>query len=138
MFLELGGYLQWSEHNLDTATVEATKPGTDTGHLQYLIDHAKEATHRPTWPAQLGRWFQKSGFEHVSQTPYHMAPALIEPFTQLQCQVAEEYSLIAMDNSEPSSAGPAHRRRIQEATKEIKLGAGIRFIPEVTIGMKPS
>lgn len=51
--------------------------------------------------------------------------------------VGEEYSFIAMDNSDLSKGGPAHRRRIQEAAKEAKEGAAMDFIPEVSIGRKP-
>ena len=40
---EPGGYLQWSEHNLATMTVESVKPGIKNSELQYLADHARDA-----------------------------------------------------------------------------------------------
>ena len=41
--IEPGGYLQWSEHNLATITVESIKPGMKTSSIQYLVEHARNA-----------------------------------------------------------------------------------------------
>ena len=38
---EPGGYLQWSEHNLATASVECARPGLETGDLEYLVEYAR-------------------------------------------------------------------------------------------------
>ena len=54
----------------------------------------------------------------------------------MQFMIGEEYSIVAMDNSDPQKGGSVHRRRIQEAAKEAKEGAAMHFIPEVTIGKK--
>lgn len=55
----------------------------------------------------------------------------------MQFMIGEEYSFAVMDNSDPEKGGPAHRRRVQEAAKDAKEGAGMEFIPEVTVGRKP-
>ena len=56
--------------------------------------------------------------------------------TQIHFMFGEEMSFTVMDNSDPSKAGPAYRRRIEEAAREAKEGAAITFAPEVTIGMR--
>ena len=51
--------------------------------------------------------------------------------------VAEEHSIVTMDNSDLQSGGPAVRRRIQEASQAMRDGAALHFVPEVTVGRKP-
>ena len=57
--------------------------------------------------------------------------------TQIHLMVAEEISLVKMDNSDAETGGPARRREIQEASKEAKDGAIWRFSLQVTVGRKP-
>lgn len=134
--LKPDGYLQWSEHNLATISVESTKPGMKLGEVQFLVDHAKNAVPYG-WPSTLGDDFAKQGFTKVSHNRYPIKPDTRMIFTQMQFMIGEEYSFVAMDNSGPTASGPAHRRRIQEAAKEAKEGVAMHFIPEVTVGMKP-
>ena len=54
----------------------------------------------------------------------------------MQCILAEEFSFVALDTSGPDKSGPLRRKHIQGAMKEMKEGAAIQFIPEVTIGQK--
>ena len=54
---EPGGYLQWSEHNLATASVERVRPGIKTDDLQSLIDHARRVTCR----------FVRRGYEQLKK-----------------------------------------------------------------------
>lgn len=88
------------------------------------------------WPPRLPDIFEKQGLRDVTYGRYATGPETRLFWTQLQCMVAEEYSFVAMDNSDPQSGGPAYRRRIQEAAKEAKEGAAISHTLEVTVGMK--
>ena len=54
----------------------------------------------------------------------------------MQFMVAEEFSYVAMDNSDPKTGGYEHRRRIQEAAKQAIEGAAMHFNLEVTVGQK--
>lgn len=135
--LKPGGYLQWSEHSLATITVESIKPGMKTGEIQFLVEHARNAVPYG-WPPRLPDSFAKQGFQDVSYNRYPISSEVRMFFTQMQFMIGEEYSIVAMDNSDPQKGGPAHRRRIQEAAKEAKEGAAMHFIPEVTIGKKPT
>lgn len=135
--LKPGGYLQWSEHNLATITVKSIKPGLKTSSIQYLVEHARNAV-TYGWPPKLGDLFAEQGFRDVSYNRYPLTSEVRDFFTQMQFMVGEEYSLVAMDNSGPQTSGPAHRRRIQDAAEEAKAGAAMHFIPEFTVGRKPT
>ena len=49
--------------------------------------------------------------------------------------VVEEFSYVAMDNSDPNAVGYEHRRRVQEAAKQANEGAAMHFNLEVTVGL---
>ena len=65
-----------------------------------------------------------------------ISPEIRGFFTQLQFMVAEEYSYIAMDNSDLNAGGYEHRRLIQKAVKQADEGAAMHFNLEVTVGRK--
>ena len=90
-----------------------------------------------SWPPRLADDFAKQGFREIDYKRYETSPELRMFFTQMQFMIGEEYSFAMMDNSNPHKGGPAHRRRIQEAAEESREGAGMHFIPEVTVGRKP-
>ena len=50
--------------------------------------------------------------------------------------VEEEFSYVALDNSDPNTGGYEHRRRIQEPAKQAIEGAAMHFNLEVTVGRK--
>ena len=87
--------------------------------------------------SQLPDSFTKQGFKHVSFNQHSPRDEVQIYFTQIQCMVAEEHSIVTLDNSDLQSGGPAVRRRIQEASQAMKDGAALHFVPEVTIGRKP-
>lgn len=90
-----------------------------------------------SWPAELSESYKKEGFENVTTHRHPISSDIREFFTQMQFMVAEEFSYVAMDNSDPNTGGYEHRRRIQEAAKQAVEGAAMHFNLEVTVGQKP-
>ena len=158
---EPGGYLQWSEHNCATASVECARDVRKTDDLQFFIDCTKDMTTRSvanlitshriisqlwekftmlmkemmsSWPSTLSQSFKNEGFEDVTTYRYPIGPEMRGYFTQAHLMVMEEVSYFAMDNSDPEAGGCEQRRRILEAAKQIDEGAAIHFNLEVTVG----
>ncbi|PWY84799.1 S-adenosyl-L-methionine-dependent methyltransferase [Aspergillus heteromorphus CBS 117.55] len=133
--LKPGGWLQWSEHNYESWSVQSVA-GVSTPALDEMMALMK-ATGLGRWVPGLSNVFAQHGMAEVRKELHPCIPHTRVYWSQLQFNSNEEYSYLAMDNSSPDAAGPKLRSLIHQAAEECRRGAGFDFTIEVTLGRKP-
>ncbi|PYH83551.1 S-adenosyl-L-methionine-dependent methyltransferase [Aspergillus uvarum CBS 121591] len=132
--LKPGGWLQWSEHNYESWSVQSVG-GRETPALDEMMKLMKQ-TGLGRWVPGLPDLFAQHGMVDVRKELHPCSPHSRVYWSQLQFNSNEEYSYLAMDNSTSEAAGPRLRTLIGQAADECRQGAGFDFTLEVALGRK--
>ncbi|KAJ5659893.1 hypothetical protein N7507_006344 [Penicillium longicatenatum] len=133
--LKPGGYLQWSEPDIESFRIPTSVPGNKTDALSNLMafSQPKDVRYKPTWIARLPEMFRGSGLRSVEYDIKDPSPEMIMPLHECNLLIPE---LLAR-KAENTEWAEKIRKALPEVLRETRAGAAWDYTRVVVVGQKP-